>query len=110
MQTYIYIYICVCVCMYVCIVCIYIYIYICIKVMAAVRRLGERDPELWVSTLHFLANCETLHSEEISEVVASIEEGSLLPPLIVVQVYNEFVPYGVCGPYCVYGTLKRSWN
>ena len=68
--------------------------------MAAVRRLGERDPELWVSTLHFLANCETLHSEEISEVVASIEEGSLLPPLIVVQVYNV---YGVCGPCCVYG-------
>jgi len=36
--------------------------------MAAARRYGDRDPELWVSVLYFLASCETLHAEEISEV------------------------------------------
>jgi len=52
-----------------------------------------------VTTLYYLASCHELHTEEIGEVVACIEEESLLPPLIVVQVY---IYIDVCIYICVY--------
>mmetsp|Transcript_7584 Transcript_7584/g.12074 ORF Transcript_7584/g.12074 Transcript_7584/m.12074 type:complete len:236 (+) Transcript_7584:48-755(+) len=59
------------------------------KIMATARKFGAKDPELWVTTLYYLASIHELHTEEIGEVVACIEEESLLPPLIVVQIVSQ---------------------
>jgi len=58
-------------------------------VMQTCERLGTLEPQLWVEALHFLAAQEELPRSEVTRVLERIEEGRLLPPLVVVQVLAQ---------------------
>ena len=75
------------------------------KVMATARRFGGKDPGLWVTILHYLVACKQLHAAEMMEVVEQIEEGALLPPLIVVQIVSQHPDASVD---LVRGYMQRS--
>mmetsp|Transcript_31850 Transcript_31850/g.83140 ORF Transcript_31850/g.83140 Transcript_31850/m.83140 type:complete len:1035 (-) Transcript_31850:100-3204(-) len=60
------------------------------NILAACRKYGQKNPNLWVDALNYFAQVEGSGCErEVEEALTAIERGKLLPPLVVVQILSK---------------------
>jgi hypothetical protein len=58
-------------------------------IIRACKKYGDKDPNLWVEVLAYLAGRSEDLSNEIAEVLANIDRDNLLPPLLVIQILSR---------------------
>jgi hypothetical protein len=72
------------------------------SVMTTCKRHGHKDPNLWVQALSFFSSRKEC-KEHIAEVLQHVEEGELMPPLMVIQALadSQFATLSDIKPYIV---------
>lgn len=60
-------------------------------IIAACRKYGDKDRNLWVKALSYFASITPIDKvkREMEEVLSSIERDNILPPLQVIQILSQ---------------------